>query len=121
LEAIQKALGEGLLRVKAPTSRAVPMPGTAELGLGEIEALLLAEELRADLLVTDDAAARREGLRRGLEVTGTLGLLTSARERGQIPAVLPFLLELRALGQWISDELVEVVRQEDEGAARRRA
>src|SRR5438093_946659 len=42
---------------------------------GEAAAILLAEEIRADIFVTDDRAARRVGFERGFTVTGTLGIL----------------------------------------------
>jgi len=50
-----------------------PEPTESQLGLGEIEALSLAKGLHAELLITDDLAARREASRRGIPVIGTLG------------------------------------------------
>ncbi len=55
-----------------------------KLGAGEREVLALAEELKADLLLLDDAKARREARRRGLAVTGTLAVLATAAERGLV-------------------------------------
>ncbi len=80
---------------------------------GEAEALLLAEEIRADLLITDDAPARPEATRRGLGVAGTVGVLTQARVQRLIPAALPLVLELRRLGQWMSERLVQTIRDEE--------
>lgn len=54
--------------------------GLAFLGLGEREAIQLAEEQRADLLLIDDRQGRLEAKRRGLRTTGTLGILLSAGE-----------------------------------------
>jgi predicted nucleic acid-binding protein len=59
-------------------------PALLVLGEGEREAITLAEELRADLLVMDDRDGRREALRRGLRVTGLLGVLDEAAARGLI-------------------------------------
>ena len=66
-----------------------------ELDLGEREAIALAERLRADLLLVDDLAARTEASRRNLRVTGTLGVLRVAAERGiiDVPHVLGRLRE----------------------------
>lgn len=83
------------------------------MGSGELEALALAQELGADLFITDDSLARREAEGRGLTVTGTLGVLTIARDRGLVDSVLPLLMELRRLGQWVSEDLVETIRQEE--------
>jgi predicted nucleic acid-binding protein len=60
------------------------------LGAGEREAIVLAEELGADAFLTDDLEGREEAMHRGLEVTGTLGILERAALRGLIdlPAVL---------------------------------
>ena len=60
------------------------------LGAGEREAIVLAEELGADAFLTDDLEGREAAMHRGLEVTGTLGILERAALRGLIdlPAVI---------------------------------
>jgi predicted nucleic acid-binding protein len=60
------------------------------LGAGEREAIVLAEELGADAFLTDDLEGREAAMHRGLEVTGTLGILERAALRGLIdlPAVM---------------------------------
>jgi predicted nucleic acid-binding protein len=55
---------------------------TLRLGAGEREALSLAQELHADLLLVDDLEAREEAERRALAVMGTLRVLELASERG---------------------------------------
>lgn len=118
LEGIQRALAAGWLRVQAPSGHTPPAPGApGSLAAGESAALLLAEELGADLVLTDDAAARAEARRRGLEVMGTVGVLIEAREQELIPAAAPLLLELRRLGQWFSDELVQAVQEDERGTS----
>jgi predicted nucleic acid-binding protein len=59
----------------------------ASLDAGERDAIAIAEELLADVLVVDDRAARRVAQSRGLAVIGILGVLHEAADRG--------LLELR--------------------------
>jgi predicted nucleic acid-binding protein len=49
---------------------------------GEREAILLAETLRADLIILDEKAARQLATDRGLRVTGLLGVLDEAATRG---------------------------------------
>ena len=57
---------------------------TDELDLGERAAIALAGTIHADLLLIDDAAGRAEAKRRNLRVTGTLGVLRAAAERGLV-------------------------------------
>ena len=52
------------------------------LGAGELEAIALAEELRADALLIDDWDGRQEALRRHLNVFGTLRVLADGSDEG---------------------------------------
>jgi predicted nucleic acid-binding protein len=49
-----------------------------KLDPGEREAILLAEQLKADLVILDDKAARRIAVERGLKIIGLLGILKDA-------------------------------------------
>jgi uncharacterized protein len=90
LDRIQRVFAEGWLQVGEPTEPLRLTQSTAaSLDRGEAQALFLAEEIGADLLITDDAPARAEAARRGLGVVGTVGVLTQARDRGLVPAALP--------------------------------
>lgn len=60
------------------------------LGLGETEAIALALELRADLLLMDDRRGVKEARSYGIEVTGTLGVLGLAGKRGLVNLVEAF-------------------------------
>ena len=57
------------------------------LGAGESEAIVLAQELKAEYVLLDDALARRKACLIGLHVTGTLGILLMAQDVGLIPTV----------------------------------
>jgi len=67
----------------------------ARLGEGEAASIVLAEELRANVLVLDDKAARLQAKSQSLKVTGTVGLLLLADERGMLsfPKALERLLD----------------------------
>ncbi len=83
----------------------------ADLDLGEAEAIVLAEESKADRLILDDMDARRFAHRVGFVVIGTVGLLLSARLRGEIPSLRAEIERLEQFGFWISPDLVSQVLQ----------
>jgi len=62
----------------------IPDRALSELDAGERDAILLALEANADTLLIDDSEGRREAKRRKLLVTGTLGVLEKAAQRGWI-------------------------------------
>jgi predicted nucleic acid-binding protein len=70
------------LEVRALTSG--PNPELNHLGRGEREAIQLAEEQRASLLLIDERKGRSEAALRGLSTTGTLGVVLDAGEAGLI-------------------------------------
>jgi predicted nucleic acid-binding protein len=67
------------LIVRGPQS--IP-PGFDHLDLGERQALALAKEIHADLVLLDDKVARRRAEQESLKVKGTLGVLADAAKAG---------------------------------------
>jgi predicted nucleic acid-binding protein len=79
----------------------------AELDPGEAEAIALAVEGKAKLLLMDEAKGRTLARRLALRVTGAVGVCVLAKERGLIPSARPLLEDLRHRGGlWLSDALV---------------
>lgn len=64
---IEDALARHRLQVRAPSALFRPI---GPLHIGEIEAISLALELAADVLITDDSNARREAVGRGSRSSG---------------------------------------------------
>lgn len=56
----------------------------AQLDPGESEAIALATEVHADVLLIDEQAGRQEAVRRGLKVAGTLSVLDEAEQAGLV-------------------------------------
>lgn len=59
--------------------------------LGEASAIKLCMENKNSLLIIDDSKGRKLAKRLGLQITGTLGLLAKAKQKGIIESVKPYL------------------------------
>jgi predicted nucleic acid-binding protein len=66
----------------------------AELDEGESEAIALAVELDAELLLIDEQLGRKSALEYGLDMTGLLGVLLEAKSQGLISSVKPMMDDL---------------------------
>lgn len=83
-----------------------------KLDRGEAEAISLALELAAGLLLMDERLGRNEAARFGLRFIGTLGVLIDAKARGHLREVRPVLDELRTdAGFHMSEMLLARVLQ----------
>lgn len=78
---------------------------------GEAEAIALAKEIGADLIILDDNLARSAAKNTGLKVAGTLGVLLHARTKGLINELKPLLDNLRSAGFHMGDEYYEVLEE----------
>lgn len=87
------------------------------LGDGETEAIALALELGADLLLLDEIKARREAKRLGVRFVGLLGILVEAKARNKIEEVKPVLDALQneagfRIGQTLYNHVLESVDEQ---------
>jgi predicted nucleic acid-binding protein len=95
------------LEVRAPVQ---DDPGI-RLGMGERQAICLARELKADLLLIDDRKARHLAEHEGLSVVGTLNILQAAAERGWLELV-ETIEKLRRTNFHVSERLLRHVLAE---------
>ena len=80
------------------------------LDLGESEAITLARELSADLLLIDERKGSRVADEFGLAHVGLLGVLITAKHKALLKEIRSILTCLRnEIGFWISDEVFEHV------------
>ena len=111
---IESARSQGWLRVtQVKDQAAVAALMAGDLDSGECEAIVLAQELRADLLLMDESDGRKAAAERGLTYTGTVGIVLWAKREGMIPSAREALRMLRQNARFfLSDDLIEYVAQE---------
>lgn len=75
---------------------------------GEVEVMILAKEMEADVVIIDDANAKKYAKYLKLPVTGTLGVLLRAKQEGYIDRLEPVLRQMVEKGIYISQSLIEL-------------
>jgi predicted nucleic acid-binding protein len=79
-----------------------------QLHEGEVEVMILAQEINADVVVIDDANAKKHAKYLGLPVTGTLGVLIKAKREGYLSEIKPLLQQLLENNIYISDKIIDL-------------
>ena len=77
-----------------------------DLDAGEAEVLILAKEENADLVILDEIAGRRYAKQLELKLTGTIGVLLKAKEKGFVNSVAELFDELTKKGSWFHPKLI---------------
>lgn len=110
-DALEAAL-EGFIQVSKPEHVSDQVRFiTHSLDKGEQQVVQLAASLDEERFVLlDDYAGRKAAKQLNLVITGTAGLLIRAKKKGLVPTVIPLLENLREHNYWLSDELIEHVR-----------
>lgn len=84
----------------------------AKLHDGEVEVMILAQEIKADLVIIDDNAARKTAIYLSLPLTGTVGVLLRAKAEGLVPKVMPIVDNMEQNGLYYGSVLKEWVRSQ---------
>jgi predicted nucleic acid-binding protein len=99
----------GFISIRPSTN--IPLQTLLEetLDLGESSAIALANETGDCRVILDDLKARKVAIAMGLNVTGTLGVIASAKQRGIIPAAKPVFDKILETDFRISEKLVQQI------------
>lgn len=84
----------------------------AKLHDGEVEVMILAQEAKADLVIIDDNAARKTAIYLGLPLTGTIGVLLRAKEKGLVHKIMPLIESMEQNGLYFGAQLKAWVRSQ---------
>ena len=77
-----------------------------------VEVMILAQEIKADLVIIDDNTARKTAVYLGLPLTGTVGVLLRAKAEGLVPKVMPIVDNMEQNGLYYGPQLKEWVRNQ---------
>ncbi len=96
------------IEIKSITDKE-PLKYISDLDKGEAEVIVLANEIKADLVIIDENAGREYAKYFGLKLTGTIGILLKAKELGLIDKIKPLLITMKNNGIWLSQKFINQV------------
>jgi len=77
--------------------------------MGEATSIALASADQNSLLIIDESKGRKVAKEMGIQITGTLGILVTAKQKGYIKAVKPIIAKIQQTNFRISENLIRVV------------
>jgi predicted nucleic acid-binding protein len=85
------------------------------LDQGEAEVIALVLEVNASRVLMDELTGRKVAESLNLRIVGSVGILIRAKPLGHIPAIQPYLQQMRQAGIYFSDRFIDaVLRQVNE-------
>ena len=82
------------------------------MGLGEAETIVYAYEHGMKAII-DDEMGRKLAAKLGIRLTGTIGLLMKAEDKGIIESALRTVLDLKKMGFYVSDGIIEELKKRE--------
>jgi predicted nucleic acid-binding protein len=83
-----------------------------DIDKGESEAIALALETNASILLLDDAEAREKARLYRIPVTGTIGILLKAKKMGKVQSLKDEIRNLTETGFWLNDNILKMLLKE---------
>lgn len=103
-----KAQEEGWLIKTAVLSKPLVKHLSASLDAGEAQAIALAVESKAEMILLDEHEARKAAMLLDLSVTGVIGVLIRAKKQGDLSVIRPELQNLRERAHFYLSEKLEI-------------
>jgi uncharacterized protein len=101
------------LKIVKPQNQALVEILNEQLDTGESQAIALAKEVSAQLLLIDERHGTAIARSMGLKTTGILGILLEAKSQKLIPEIKPLMDDLRSkAGFWMTDFLEKQILAE---------
>jgi predicted nucleic acid-binding protein len=104
---IEAGRRDGWIEVRQPSNELLLRSLKRQLDHGEAEAICLAVEHGAGLILLDESEARRVAAEFELERTGAIGVLMRSKLERRITLLRPELDRLRTSGFWIESALYQ--------------
>jgi len=104
LAVLETARTDGWLKVQSVATQG--RPEFLGLHAGEVEAISMALDLRANWLIVDDGDARRVALNMGLRICGLIGMIVWAKQHGKVVKVMDAIEDLRRVTKFRISEAV---------------
>lgn len=76
-----------------------------QVDAGEASAIAFALETDDCTIILDDFKARKLAKKLGLKITGTIGIVVKAKQKGVIPSIKPYLEKIRNANFYLSAEI----------------
>lgn len=106
---IERILEDQFLQVKTAQNIEKINSLSRFLGRGEIECIVLSEEIKADTLIIDDKKGRYYAESSGIKTIGIVGLIIKAYRSHLIDDFSQWLNRLKEAGFWIKKEFLEEI------------
>ncbi len=109
---IAEEYGEDLpdwIKIKAASDKKYQEFVETQVDRGEASAIALAREYENVLLILDDLRARKLANRLNLKVTGALGIIVKAKQKGLVEKVKPLLDKLLLTNFRVSEKIIEEI------------
>lgn len=103
------------IKTQAVTNKPLVWALRHELDAGEAEAIVLALEADADLLIIDERLGRENARHLGLRYIGLIGVFIAAKRQGLITEIKPYLDALRNIAGFRIEEALYTRVLKDEG------